>query len=302
MCGVGVVVDTAVEDGRSVLANTRANQSLATWMFLDKVGHIVNHASNCNKSTAILRFGLIGVPVNDWELLQRNTPVESLSLLVKLLLELLETALLNLILLELLEIVGETELLPEPDGPFRRVILMPFDGITVVGREFVVEVVITLSKRNESSNDVVTRRVAVIEGLITKPVGQGVDAESGLLNKEDSENTGVNESTGPVSPTETSNEAREDHAHENDRLDIVSVLPDNDRVVIQIRNVGTADAFGVLLHDHPPKMRVNEAFSDGVRILVRVGISVMRAMISGPPSDRTFDGSTSHGGEKDLQR
>jgi hypothetical protein len=32
------------------------------------------------------------------------------------------------------------------------------------------------------------------------------------------------------------------------------VLPDNDRVVIQIGDIGTANAFWVLLHDHPSKM------------------------------------------------
>jgi hypothetical protein len=101
---------------------------------------------------------------------------------------------------------------------------------------------------------VITGGVAVIEWLITEPVGQGVDAEGGLLNEEDSEDSSVDESTGPVSPSKTSHKAREDHSHEDNGLDVVSVLPDNDRVVIQIGDIGTANAFWVLLHDHPSKM------------------------------------------------
>jgi hypothetical protein len=121
--------------------------------------------------------------------------------------------------------------------------------------------------------------------LVTKPVGQGVDAESGLLNEEDSEDTSVDESTHPVTPAESGNEAREDHSHEDNALDVVAVLPDNDRVVIQIGDIGTTNALWVLLHDHPSEMRVKETLSNGVWILVGIGVSVVCSVISRPPSD-----------------
>ena len=234
MCGVGVVVDTAVEYGRSILSDTRRYESLSTWVLLDEVGHVMDNTSNCNESPAVLGFGLVGVPVYDGKLLKRNTPVESLSLLVELLLQLLETALLDFILLELLEVEGESELLPDPDRPLRWVILMPLDSIAVVRWEFVVEVVVTLSESDKSGNNVVARRVAVVEWLVTKPMGQGVDAEGSLLDEEDSENSSVDESTLPVSPSKTSDEAREDHAHEDDGLDVISVLPNNNWIIVQI--------------------------------------------------------------------
>lgn len=234
MCGVGVIVDTTVEDSGSVLSDTRSDECLSTRVVLDEVAHIVNNTGDSHESAAVLGFGLVGVPVDDGELLERNTPVESLSLLVELLLQLLETTLLDFVLLELLEIIGESELLPDPDRPLRRVILMPFDSIAVVRWEFVVEVVVTLTESDESGDNVVTRRVAVVEWLVTKPMGQRVDAEGGLLDEEDSENSGVDESTLPVSPSKTSDKAREDHAHENDRLDIVAMLPDNHWIIVQI--------------------------------------------------------------------
>jgi len=127
-----VVVDTAVEDGGSILSNTGRDESLSTWVVLDEVGDIVDNTSNSNESTTVLGLSLIVVPVDDWQLLKRNTPVKSLSLLVELLLQLLEPSLVDLVLFELLQIIGEAELLPDPDRPLRRVILMPFDSIAVI--------------------------------------------------------------------------------------------------------------------------------------------------------------------------
>ncbi len=132
MGSVGVIVDTTVEDGSGILSNTRGDESLSTRVVLNEVTHVMNDTGNSDESTTVLGLGLIVLPVDDWELLERNTPVKSLSLLVKLLLELLETAFLNLILLELLEVICEAKLLPDPDGPLSGVILMPLNSIAVI--------------------------------------------------------------------------------------------------------------------------------------------------------------------------
>jgi hypothetical protein len=300
--GVGMVVDTSIEDGSCILSNASTDQGLSTWVLLDEVGYIVNDTSDCNESTTVLGFGLIVVPVDDWQLLKRNTPVEGLPLLVKLLLELLETTLLDFVLLELLKIVGESELLVDPDEPLGRVVLVPLDSIAVIGWELVVEIVVSLSESNESSDNMITRGVSVIERLVTEPMGKGVDTEGGLLNDEDSENTSVDEASHPISPSETSNQAREDHSHEDNSLDVVSVLPDDNWIIVQIGDVGTANSLWVLLHDHPSNVRVEETLSDRVWILVGIGVSVVGSVISGPPSDRTLDSSTTDGSEEDLER
>ena len=44
-----------------------------------------------------------------------------------------------------LQVAGKTELLAYPDEPLRGVVLVPFDGIAVVHRELVVEVVVTFT-------------------------------------------------------------------------------------------------------------------------------------------------------------
>lgn len=107
-----------------------------------------------------------------------------------------------------------------------------------------------------------------------------VDAEGGLLDEEDAEDTGVDETSHPVTPTKTSDQAWEDQAHEEDGLEVVSVLPDNDWVVVEVRDIGTTNTLWVLLHEHPSEVRVEETFADGVWVLVGIGVSVVCSVVS----------------------
>lgn len=298
---VGVEVDTAVEHGGGVLADTAADERLATGVLVDEVSYVVNDTGNSNETTAV--FGLLNivVPLDDGKLVERSSPVEVGALLVKLLLELLDTALLDFVGAELLEIVGEAELAPEPDAPLGGVILVPLDGIAVVGGELVVEVVVALAEGDESGDDVVAGAVAIVEGLVTEPVGQRVDAEGGLLDEEDAEDAGVDVATPPVTPAETGNESREDQAHEEDDLEVVLVLPDNNGILVQVGDVGTANTLGVLLHDHPADVAVEQALADAVGVLAGVGVTVVSAVVTAPPADGALNGTASNGGEEDAQ-
>ena len=299
---VGVVVNTTVEHGGCVLAKTRLDHGLATGVVVDEVSHIVDNTSDSNEATTVLGLVDVIIPLHDRQLLKRHTPVKLGALLVELLLLLLETALLNLVGAELLEIVGETQLLPCPDGPLGRVVLVPLDGVAVVGGELVVEVVVALAESDKSSDDVVTGAVAVIERLVTEPVGKRVDTESGLLDEEDAEDASVDEASEPVTPAETSHESREDEAHKEDDLEIVLVLPDNNGVIVEIGDVGAANSLGVLLHEHPAEVGVEQTLPDTVGVLVGVGVAVVSAVVAGPPSDGTLDGATPDGSQEDLER
>ena len=130
----------------------------------------------------------------------------------------------------------------------------------------------------------VSGRVAVVERLVAEPVCQRVDAEGSLLNEENSEDASIDEATPPIAPAEACNECREDKTHEEDNLEIVAMLPDHNGVFVEIRDVGTAYSLWVLLHEHPPEVRVKEAFADGVWVLLGVGVSMMSTVISCPPS------------------
>jgi len=291
-----VTIYRSVEHGGSILANTRVDHGTTTRVLRHELGDIVYNTSHANESTAILALVNVVVPLHNRKVLERYTPVECGALLVKLLLELLNAALLNLVGTELLEIVGETEGLPCPDVPLGGVVLVPFDSIAVIGRKLVVEVVVALTKSNKSSDDVIARRVAVVERLVTEPVSKRVDAEGGLLNEEDAENTSVDESTLPVTPAETSYDTREEETHNGDNEEVILVLPPNDRIFIKVGDVGTANALGVLLHDHPAEVRVQETLADGVRVLVGVSVAVVSTVVTGPPSDGTFDSTSTNSG------
>ena len=131
-----------------------------------------------------------------------------------------------------------------------------------------MEVVVTFAEGHESGEDVITRGIAVIEGLVAEPVGEGVDAEGGLLDEEDAEDTGVDEATEEVVPSKTTKEGREDEAHEEDDLQVMPVLPDDNWVLVQITDVCAAGALWVLLHDHPAEVGVEETLTDGVGVFV----------------------------------
>lgn len=191
MGSIRVKVDTAVEDSSGVLADSRGDESLATRMLLDEVTNIVNDTSDGDESLSILGLGNEVVPGDDGELLERDAPIEGGTLGIELLLHLLETTLLDLVGTESVQVVGKADEAHGLDEELGRVVLPPLDGIAVVTGEFVVEVVVSLTKGDKGGDDVVTRAVAVVEWLVTEPVSQGVDAEGGLLNEEDAQNTGI---------------------------------------------------------------------------------------------------------------
>ena len=133
-------------------------------------------------------------------------------------------------------------------------------------------------------------------------MGQAVDTESSLLDEKDSENTAVDEATEEVAPAETADEHGKDQSHENDRLDVVTVLPDDDGILVEVGDVGAADAAGVLLHDHPADVAVKEALADGVGILLGVGVAMVRTMETRPPASAALDSSGATGGKEDPER
>ena len=117
----------------------------------------MNNTCDSDEAAAVLGLVLEVVPLHDWKGLEWYAPVQLRTLLVEFFLQLLDSALLNLILLELLEIKGKTKLLPQPDGPFGGIILPKFDSVAIVTGKFVVKVVVTFSKCDESRENVVTR-------------------------------------------------------------------------------------------------------------------------------------------------
>ena len=74
----------------------------------------------------------------------------------------------------------KSHLLAHPDKPFGRVVLIPPDGVTVIHRELVMEIVVTFANGDERCGEVIPGSVLVIERCSSKPVGEGINTESGL--------------------------------------------------------------------------------------------------------------------------
>jgi len=161
--------------------------------------------------------------------------------------------------------------------------------------------VIAFSQSDKGRDKMITRRVAVIKRLVSEPMCERVDAEGSLLHEEDAENASVDVSSHPITPTDTGNEGGKHETHKDDNLEIVLVLPNNDWVLVKIADIGTANTLRILLHDHPSEVGVEETFADRVRVLVGIGVSVMSSVVSGPPSDGSFNGTPTHSSKKDSQ-
>ena len=106
----------------------------------------------------------------------------------------------------------------------------PFDRISVVHGELVVEVVVALSDGAERGNEVVSRCVLVVERSITEPMSEGIYAEGRVVNKEQPRRSCIEESTSPVAPSESSYGSGEDQSHPDDQGKVPPVLPSHDWV------------------------------------------------------------------------
>ena len=113
--------------------------------------------------------------------------------------------------------------------------------------------------------------------------------------------TGEEESTSPVSPGESGYHGGDDETHSEKQGEVVLVLPLDDLVSAQVRDVGNTDlASG--LDDHPSDVGPPEPLVGGVRVELGVGVSVVRSVTAGPPLDRSLDGSGTSEGKSVLKR
>jgi len=210
-------------------------------------------------------------------------------------------SLLNLVIGEPLQVGSQTESRHGGDEPFGWVVLEPFDGISEVHRELVVEVMVTLADGAKCGEEVVARSVLVVERLVPEPVGKRVDTERRVVDKQEPSGTGKEESALPVSPSEPSYKRGEDDTHEQKHRNVVLVLPPDDLVSGQVRDVGNSD-LASRLDEHPSYMRPPETLVGRVRVELGVGVSVVCSMASRPPFDRALNSTGAGKGQGVLQR
>jgi hypothetical protein len=156
----------------------------------------------------------------------------------------------DFIVREGLELGSETEPGHDGDEPLGRVVLIPLDGITIVHRELVVEVVVTFTNGDKGGDHVVARGMLVIKGRLTKPVGERVDAKGGMVDKDETGHGSVKVATFPVTPAKTRDDGGSYDGDDEENPDVVLVLPLDERVVEQIGDVGDT-WLSARLENHP---------------------------------------------------
>lgn len=207
-------------------------------------------------------------------------------------------ALADLVFGERLEVGRQAEQRGCLNEPFRRIVSELPVRVSIVHRELVVEIVVALADRHERRNDMVSRRMFVIERRLTEPVRERVDAERRVMDKQQASGTGKEESAAPVAPSETGDSRGEDEAHKDEQREVVLVLPSNNLVARQVGHVGDAN-LGPRLDEHPSDVGPPEAVVCAVRVQVGVGVSVVGSVTAGPPFDGALD-STGAGACEDV--
>lgn len=269
-------------------------------------------------------------PVDDGEVVRVDGPFNLVGLGLQLLQFHGQLSLLDFVFGEGLELVSQAHPLHSNDEPLGRVVLVPLDGVAVVHGELMMEVVVTFTHGDESSDEVITRSVLVIEGSFTEVVSERVDAEGRLerhrnesakcsrqvdegrcivapprkthmVDESRAHSTSIEESALEVSPKQTRNESRDDVAHEDQEPDVVVVLPSDNLVLAQVANVGdTRLATG--LDEHPTHVRPPESLVSRVRVEVGVGVAMVSTMTARPPLDGTLDGACTSQSQPNLER
>ena len=72
--------------------------------------------------------------------------------------------------------------------------MVELDGVAIILRKFVMEVVVTFAHGDDSSDEMVSGSAFIIERLVTKIVGKGVDTECGVMDQDETKYCRVVES------------------------------------------------------------------------------------------------------------
>lgn len=296
---VGVVVDTTKEGSGGISADRLLDEVSASWVVVDEAGAVVDETVDGNEGS-LLGFGLEVLPRDDGKVVARLGPLDRTGLF----LEHLELhgvlSLLDLVVGELLEVRSEAELRHGPDEPLGGVVLVPLDGVAEVHGELVVEVVVTFADGDKGSDEVVLGGVLVVEGRLTEPVGKRVDTESRVVDKDETSGSCKEETALPVSPSETSDNSGENETHEDHEHNVVVVLPLDDGIAAQVRDVCDTN-LSTGLDKHPSDVSPPETLVGRVGVKLGVGIAVVSAVAARPPLDGALNGARTAESEEVLE-
>jgi hypothetical protein len=121
------------------------------------------------------------------------------------------------------------------------------------------------------------------------------------MDETESCGSSVEESTLPVTPTQTRDKGRNKPTAGDDELNVPAVLPPDDRVLAQVANVCDTNLIP-RFQNHPADVRPPEALVRIVGVKVGVGVTVVCTVSARPPLDRPLNGTGSSHGQEVLER
>jgi hypothetical protein len=187
------------------------------------------------------------------------------------------------------------------DEPLGGVILVPSNGIPIVGRELVMKVVIAFPERDEGGDEVVPRRMLIVERRLSEPMRERVEREYAVMHHTHAQRPRVDVPAPPIAPEIAGNRGGDGEAHEDDEGHVPSLLPAHDRALSKVADVGYARPT-TRLDEHPADVAPPKAAVGIVRVKVGVDVAVMCAVAPSPPPDRTLGGTGTCQRKEHLKR
>lgn len=199
-----------------------------------------------------------------------------------------------------LQMRRQTELGTTRDEPFGRVVLIPSNRIPIVRRELVMKVVIAFAKGDEGGDEVVPRRMPVVERGLSEPMRERVEREYAVVDRAHAHRARVHVPATPIAPEIAGDRGRDREADDEDERHVPPLLPAHDRALAEVAHVGHARP-PPWLDEHPPDVAPPEPAIGVVRIEIGVDVAVVRAVAPSPPSDGTLGCTGTCQGEEYLK-
>lgn len=297
-----MAVHTAVEGAGCVFSQGAFQQALSAWMLCDVPLDVVDDARDDDEVAVGLGLADEVALGPHGQFGQFRPPLQHVAPSVQLLLLLLHQCLLDGVGGERLQAVRHAHQRAPVDEQLRRVVLVPFDRVSVVRWELVVEVVVTLAEGHNRGHPVVPWSSLVVKGLCSDVMRHGVDAERGLLDHENAHDARVQKAAEVVAEQVAARQGGDHKRHDDHQQYVVSVLEADDPVVVQVLDVGAGLVLGVGFQQHPAHVRVPQALSGVVGVAVGVGVAVVDTVGVAPPFDGALHAGGAEHGHEQSQR
>lgn len=122
-----------------------------------------------------------------------------------------------------------------------------------------------------------------------------------MVDKQQASKGGIKIATTPIAPEVAGDDSRNDDAHDKEERDEPLVLPADDVVAGEIRDVSDT-RLTAGLENHPTNVGPDKAVMGAIRIKVGVSVTMMSAVAARPPLDRTLNSTCASESEDVFER